>query len=187
MNNKRMHHSCFYFLILLFILSIICNVEGRHDTTKGFSIANLLNLNDVNTAQGEFLSAVDSPPLNLTRVVQTLNGPVQGFYYQGIQQFLGIPFAAPPVGSLRWRVPQPVNNWTEVLMATSFGDACLQPPYQQYLPPQSEDCLYINIYAPANATQSSNLPVMFWVHVRKFSCLHRLIDYSLKGWWLGCG
>ncbi|HEY8519115.1 MAG TPA: carboxylesterase family protein [Gammaproteobacteria bacterium] len=87
----------------------------------------------------------------------------------GVQVFKGIPFAAPPVGELRWRAPQPVPAWTGVRPADRFGDVCIQPPGQGRLniavlpdsPPMSEDCLYLNVWTPADGP-GERLPVMVY-------------------------
>src|SRR5215831_21256642 len=75
----------------------------------------------------------------------------------GIHAFKGIPFAAPPVGALRWTAPQPVAKWSGVRDASKFGNVCIQPPGQGRLnianmegsPPTSEDCLYLNVWTGA--------------------------------------
>lgn len=87
----------------------------------------------------------------------------------GVQVFRGIPFAAPPVGDLRWRAPQPVEAWDGVRSASEFGDVCIQPPGEGRLniavlpdsPPMSEDCLYLNVWTPADAA-ADDLPVMLY-------------------------
>jgi para-nitrobenzyl esterase len=85
-----------------------------------------------------------------------------------VQAFLGLPYAAPPVGDLRWRAPQPPAKWNGERDATKFGAHCAQVHlwddiiFQDSGP--SEDCLFLNVYAPANATANSKLPVMFWIH-----------------------
>jgi hypothetical protein len=85
--------------------------------------------------------------------------------------YLGIPFAAPPVGDLRWKPPQPVKPWPGVRDATSFGPQCLQPggsPKSVYFEysggdlPMNEDCLTLNVWAPAD--QAKDLPVMVWIY-----------------------
>ena len=84
------------------------------------------------------------------------------------QEFLGIPYAYPPVGSLRWKPPVLHNEpWAPtVRRADAFGKSCLQGPFNPSIPPstQSEACLFLNVYRPGNASNSSNLPVLFWVH-----------------------
>ena len=84
--------------------------------------------------------------------------------------YRGIPFAAPPVGDLRWKAPQPAAKWQGVRQAAEFSNACWQTPYppaaaiyQAKLPPLSEDCLYLNIWTPAKSAKD-RLPVMVWIH-----------------------
>ena len=85
-----------------------------------------------------------------------------------VKAFLGLPYAAPPVGDLRWKAPQPAAKWKGDRDATKFGAHCAQGRvfddmvFQDAGP--SEDCLFLNVYAPANATDKSKLPVMFWIH-----------------------
>jgi len=84
-----------------------------------------------------------------------------------VRAFLGLPFAAPPVGDLRWKAPEPPANWKGVRDATRYGARCMQAPiyidmvFQDSGP--SEDCLFLNVFAPA-AKGSGKLPVMFWIH-----------------------
>ena len=86
-----------------------------------------------------------------------------------IRIFKGIPYAKPPVAELRWRPPQPIEAWSGVRPATSFGPRCVQVPRPKtslgYFPPEpeSEDCLYLNVWAPLNAAQRP-CPVMVWIH-----------------------
>ncbi|MGE5182634.1 MAG: carboxylesterase/lipase family protein [Acidobacteriota bacterium] len=86
------------------------------------------------------------------------SGVVRGASTNGVRSFLGIPFAAPPVGDLRWRAPQPVTPWSGVLDARQTGSACPQTFLGTYT---DEDCLYLNVWAPSGAR---NLPVMVWIH-----------------------
>jgi para-nitrobenzyl esterase len=85
-----------------------------------------------------------------------------------VREFLGIPYAAPPVGDLRWKAPQPAAHWKDVRDAMQFGAHCAQNRvyadiiFQDDGP--SEDCLYLNVYTPASAKAGSGLPVMFWIH-----------------------
>src|SRR3954451_14384266 len=82
--------------------------------------------------------------------VRVEGGLISGSSADGVRSYKGIPFAAPPVGDLRWKPPQPVVAWSNVRACTEFGPQCPQAPYPQgslyYSPPQpqSEDCLYLN-------------------------------------------
>ena len=87
-----------------------------------------------------------------------------------VRVYRGIPYAAPPVGDLRWKAPQPPAAWQGVRQATEFSKACWQTPYpaaaaiyQAKLPPLSEDCLYLNIWTPGKSAKDK-LPVMVWIH-----------------------
>ena len=77
-------------------------------------------------------------------------------------EFLGVPYAAPPVGALRWRAPQPAARWTGVRDATSFAPHCAQPPSPFGGNTGSEDCLYLNVFSGAGT--HGRRPVMVWIH-----------------------
>jgi para-nitrobenzyl esterase len=100
-------------------------------------------------------------------VVQTNEGPVQGFQTEGVTEFLGIPYAAPPVGSLRWRPPVSHARWTKTLQATAFGQICPQISTSPFAGPSSnnEDCLFLNVFTPNIGSRSSEkLPVIVWFY-----------------------
>ncbi len=87
-----------------------------------------------------------------------------------VRVYRGVPFAAPPVGDLRWKAPQPAAKWQGVRKAAEFSKACWQTPYpaaaaiyQAMLPGLSEDCLYLNVWTPAKSAKD-RLPVMVWIH-----------------------
>ena len=103
-----------------------------------------------------------SPP-----VVNAPAGKVSGAAAGGVHVFKGIPYAQPPVGAMRWKAPLPAQKWKGTRDATQFGAACIQPKgrpdsiYFWSLPKTSEDCLYLNVWAPGDAR---NAPVFVWIH-----------------------
>ena len=112
-------------------------------------------------------------------IVKVEGGNVQGVpsAAEGVTVFRGIPYAAPPVGDLRWKRPQPVVKWDGIRKADTFGNICWQPGnavgtfygnefYWKEQTVQSEDCLYLNIWTPTEAVgnREGGLPVAFWVH-----------------------
>lgn len=101
------------------------------------------------------------------QVVQTSAGAVQGETKGDVASFKGIPYAAPPVGANRWRPPAPVKPWTGTRDATKFGNDCVQitfPGAPSSGAAQSEDCLFVNVWRPADAKPDAKLPVMVWIH-----------------------
>ncbi|WP_226635392.1 carboxylesterase/lipase family protein [Novosphingobium profundi] len=86
-----------------------------------------------------------------------------------VASFLGIPYAAPPVGERRWRAPGPAPSWEGVRRADTWGDVCPQNIFPPNVLPEmpasmSEDCLTLNVWKPASAGADSGLPVMVWIH-----------------------
>ncbi len=117
------------------------------------------------------LAAGLSAPLQADSLtVKTGQGKVHGktIHFGKVKAFLGLPYAAAPVGALRWRAPQPPVRWKGVRDATNFGAHCAQNPLFEDVVFEdgggSEDCLFLNVYAPAGARRKSRLPVMFWIH-----------------------
>jgi para-nitrobenzyl esterase len=102
-------------------------------------------------------------PTNTTRV-PVASGLLQGAVVSGGRQWLGVPYAAPPIGRLRWRPPAPVKSWRGMRQATHFGSPCLQAKTQYDVAQGSENCLYLNVYAPGTHAGRARLPVMVWIH-----------------------
>jgi para-nitrobenzyl esterase len=96
--------------------------------------------------------------------VKTASGTVRGVKNGDVAAFKGIPYAAPPVGEFRWRPPQPVKPWKDVRDASKDCADCPQRAWPGSTTVQSEDCLFLNVWAPVNATNKSKLPVMVWIH-----------------------
>ena len=103
-------------------------------------------------------------------IVRTDDGFVRGMAAGTVDEFLGLPYAAPPTGNLRWRSPAPPAAWDGVRDATQFGPSCpqvLDPKLNPELPPGaiSEDCLYLNVYAPPpSMNDQGGRPVLVWIH-----------------------
>jgi len=131
--------------------------EGLH---CGFALRRLFRVAALCVvALGMAASAFASPP-----TVTTPNGVVIGLKANGMDEFLGIPYALPPLGSLRWTPPQPYGPFpTDPFHATEFGNVCPQAGGGD------ENCLFLNVFTPASgaigaSTTSSGLPVMVWIH-----------------------
>jgi len=113
--------------------------------------------------------AMTAPPAfaaTASPVVAIDSGKVEGKVDAGIASWKGIPFAAAPVGKLRWRAPQAVQPWTGVRQATSHAADCMQLPFPSDAAPlgtkPDEDCLYLNVWKPA--ASHGKLPVLVWIY-----------------------
>jgi para-nitrobenzyl esterase len=113
-----------------------------------------------NSASPPVLNTIFSP------VVNTIYGPVKGTLTPGVTEFLGVRYAAPPTGNLRWTPPQPPERWFLPMNATQFGNACPQEDSPFPSVPTAEDCLFLNVYVPTrNLTNLfKQFPVMIWIH-----------------------
>lgn len=96
-------------------------------------------------------------------IVRTDRGLIKGMHAEGTDQFLGVPYAAPPVGALRWAAPQPAPRWQGVRQATSYGGRCAQLASGNGPRVDNEDCLYLNVYTPPGR-DDRGLPVLFMIH-----------------------
>ena len=110
-----------------------------------------------------------APALAAGPIVVTPSGALEGVTTGSGPEWRGIPYAAPPVGALRFRPPAPAGSWSGVRDAASFGSPCLQP--DEFAPDGSvastlgsEDCLFLNVFAPVGAAASARLPVMVHLH-----------------------
>ena len=106
------------------------------------------------------LLAATAAPL-AAQEAKMADGEVRGIAEDGVEAFKGLPFAAPPVGELRWRPPQPVAPWQGVRQAVRFRHDCMRPAADPAFEP-SEDCLYLNVWRPAGAP--GKRPVIVWIH-----------------------
>ncbi|MQM28836.1 carboxylesterase/lipase family protein [Glycomyces albidus] len=109
-------------------------------------------------------TAIAEPPADRAPTLVTTDlGRLQGAADGTVRSWLGVPYAAPPEGDLRWKSPQPAAAWEGVRDATEFAPACSQGIADMpAVPSEEEDCLYLNVYAPD--TRRGDLPVMVWFH-----------------------
>ena len=105
-----------------------------------------------------------------SKVVMTDDGPVKGMVVHGVREFLGIPYAAPPVGDLRWQPSQARAPWVQPLDATKFANHCPQVASPFGVAGLTEDCLYLNVFTRhtgddrGDREASRRRPVMVWIH-----------------------
>jgi para-nitrobenzyl esterase len=106
--------------------------------------------------------AAPSDEIQTGTTIRIRNGSMNGSSADGARRFLGIPYAKPPVGALRWKAPEPAEPWEGVLPATEFGSACPQQEWVQGPESHEENCLFLNVWTPEPAP-ASPLPVMVWL------------------------
>jgi para-nitrobenzyl esterase len=108
-------------------------------------------------------------PFALSQIqnAKVTGGQLQGVVADGVASFKGIPFAAPPVGDLRWAAPQSAKGWTGIKKADAYAPGCMQDPGMSKMMGASvnvsEDCLYLNLWTAAK-TAGEKRPVMVWIH-----------------------
>ena len=111
-------------------------------------------------------AAANLATIGVAQQIKTESGTISGVSADGLSVYKGVPFAAPPIGDLRWRPPMPAVPWTGVRKADSFAPACMQVGVSmpgETPPAVSEDCLYLNIWTP-NKTPDDHLPVIVWIY-----------------------
>jgi para-nitrobenzyl esterase len=142
---KIKQFSCFILLLALFVFTFACDSSPQK-----------------NKAEESAAPVVAARPLTTT--VEVTGGTIEGVEQDGILTYKGIPFAAPPVGDLRWKAPAPVEPWTGVKKTDAFCSACMQTSGAMgNTAPVSEDCLYLNVWTPAKKVDEK-LPVIYWIH-----------------------
>ena len=140
------HSGRFIMLLVLILFTVGCDSSSQKTEIKESTKAEVS----------------EAPPLTIT--VEVNGGTIEGVEQEGILTYKGIPFAAPPVGDLRWKAPAPVQPWTGVKKADAFACACMQASGSMgNTAPVSEDCLYLNVWTPAKKV-NEKLPVIYWVH-----------------------
>jgi para-nitrobenzyl esterase len=115
-----------------------------------------------------FVAVAPGVSMSASTTAKVEQGVVQGTKEDGLTVYRGIPFAAPPVGDLRWRAPQPAAKWQGVRPADKFAPECVQGslgavPAGSEAPTMSEDCLYLNVWSPARSA-SDRIPVLVWIY-----------------------
>jgi para-nitrobenzyl esterase len=129
----------------------------KRDSHSGAAIKLLLGLIAAGIA-----NIIPSIAIAATPTIVTSHGQLTGTQTATTNEYLGIPYAIPPVGPLRWTPPQLYGMWPGVLQATQFGNYCMQPGLGSSF--ASENCLFLNVYTAISATPGQNLPVMVWIH-----------------------
>ena len=117
--------------------------------------------------------ATTAPAAEPAPRVRLADGELQGLALPGVQAYLGIPYAQPPLGERRWKAPQPPTPWTGVRTAQAYGAACMQGEPRAWGPfttefvelrvPRSEDCLFLNVWTPQGRAEAAR-PVLVWIH-----------------------
>jgi para-nitrobenzyl esterase len=166
-SRRRKRKNQFDQLAPALLHSFLSSIVNRKNMQK-FLLLFLSGLVLMTTATAQKKQKAASPIKKEMLTVKTANGLVEGVLEKsGIRSFKGLPFAAPPVGDLRWKSPQPANNWTGVLKADHFGPRAMQTNIFGDMmfrsDGMSENCLYLNVWAPATKNKSL-LPVLVYFY-----------------------
>ncbi len=140
------------------------SIEGRRRARSRYMalLASVSVLSVAAAAAPTLAGAANDGP-----VVSTVDGSVRGYADKGVNVFLGIPYAAPPVGKLRWQPPASAKKWKGTLDATHFGNTCPQvTELGAFAGPSStsEDCLYLNVFTTGGSGNGKKKPVIVWIH-----------------------
>ncbi|MFL6073606.1 MAG: carboxylesterase/lipase family protein [Mycobacteriales bacterium] len=111
-----------------------------------------------------FAAVASAHPTGGAPLARVHTGLLRGGTDGSVDSFLGVPYARPPVGPLRWRPPQPAQPWPGVREATAYGNRCPALASSNGPRSETEDCLYLNVQRPAGARPGARLPVYFWIH-----------------------
>jgi para-nitrobenzyl esterase len=123
----------------------------------------LVSLATLSFVIGLSLSGADRAFAQTSHQVRTQSGLISGSETNGVEAFRALPYAAPPVGDLRWRPPQPPASWPGVRPATTPGHVCVQPASTGIKGVQSEDCLTLDVFTAARSAKAPS-PVLVWIH-----------------------
>lgn len=136
--------------------------DAQHHSGDGADADDDASEADSDDEQTSKEGAEDAP------VVEVASGKLEGAWIHdgAVRSFLGVPYAKPPVGELRWQPPQKPESWKDTRSATEYGGRCAQLESTTLMNAASdnEDCLYLNVWAPKAADRDNLLPVMFWIH-----------------------
>ena len=151
-----------FFVMLIFFFVISCE-NSTKKVTDDETGENLDNSEQTDEATDDETSD-DEEVSEGYEIVDTQEGKVKGVSQDGVISYKGVPYAAPPVGDLRWEKPQSAQKRDEILEADTYSKACPQslPVAAGYIPPWSEDCLYLNVFRPDS--EAEDLPVMVFIH-----------------------
>jgi para-nitrobenzyl esterase len=141
-------------------------VFGRPLAVRVSLLASLMSVTRKLVWQALFLASAVCWCSTAMSAVMTHRGFVQGVQHDDLTVYKGLPFAAPPVGDLRWRAPQPEQAWSGVKLLDHFAPRCMQKgmyPADAPVEPMSEDCLYLNLWVPPHSP-SEKLPIMVWIY-----------------------